>query len=204
MRQERSPIRVGVPVAVVLGNRVHALITGDKTEPPERIHFDRLTRTENELDRQVVAVAKMLREALWGMEIVAREHPLEVNIRKPNGVTVHCRGKVDIAAKESGELVYVDLKTGHLGHRAALAQMSLYAWMGLQLGEMVERVKLAICPRGGDDWHTLERKADAIAGEAAKIIDQVALSVDGALPNPGLHCDRCRNFECIFNPKFDR
>lgn len=203
MRQKRSTSRVGEPVARVLGSRVHHKITGDRFEAPDSIMFDRLTPSARELDRQVDATAALTERALRDYRVVEKELPLEVDV-KLGDVLVSVRARVDLVAEHpDGGRIYLDVKTGHYGHREALVQMSLAAWLGFQYEDDVREVILILAPRGRKEWETLRRPAKELAGEAMGFIKHVSRAVEHPLARPGDHCKRCDNRACIFNHRYD-
>ena len=195
----------GQPVHLVLGNLVHQQITGVGDDMPRLIRYDRLTPSERELHRQVADMVTMVRRVLaQGYTVLDTERRFELEV-VIGEVLVVVVGKPDlIAQRGDGRRVFLDLKTGALTPRGALAQMAIYAWAGIESGHDLAEVTIIHCPRGGRDWEPITRPAKELAAEAMPIIRHVARSAEVPLPGPGIHCEKCRNFSCLFNPRYSK
>ena len=194
----------GLPVSIHVGNLAHEVITGEPAEIPDRIAYDETTRNEREAHRHALSIAERARQWLDGREIVGRERFLEC-VWQVGDVDVHVSGHVDLVlGLPGGALEYADLKTGRLDQRSAFIQMAVYALLGEQSGDEVERVTILWAARNKDDATVLSRTAESVRALGLAILTNVARqAANGTIPFPGKHCQSCSDIECVYNPEND-
>ena len=123
--------RDGIPVRQVVGNAVHAAVSGVDYHLPARIEFDATTRTIGEMERQVASMAGTVVAEIerQGLVFEAVEQAMTRNYRIGD-ILLRVTGRVDLRCSDpEGTTVIVDIKTGVSPPARVWPQMSIY---GLQ------------------------------------------------------------------------
>ena len=209
-----APVEMGgEAVAITFGNMVHERLTGHAAQQPRAIMFDRVTRSHNELARQVDEVAAFCAKALSKTRVVHTELYLKTQVRFNSGVQVNVSGHIDLGTETpvAETLDLVDIKTGRIDQRYALIQLAIYCFLAQHNGIWVRDGILLWVPRGKNDISTydekntmtLRRPAEDLRQYAAQIINHVAGSIHNPLAVPGTHCSNCEHIKCLFHPQKD-
>ena len=210
--EDRERATNGTPVALAFGEMVHESVTGHSPTSGEwPISFDEHTPTARALAWQSDMAIEKARSVLAGMEVVRREEELSVFVNMDVlQVSVMVTGTIDLVVlNDDGTIDLLDLKTGRLDQREAFAQMAIYAWLADQEGWKVRDVVLLHVPRATQDitgeqvFELLRRPCKPLIEEATATIRLVGLSASSPVSVPGLHCKRCPNTDCIYNPEND-
>ena len=206
----RSDGGEAIEVATQFGHIVHAGVTGHKAPAPGLIIYDEHTRTHRELERQSADAIEKARVLLAGSRVRSREIELKAKVTVL-GVTVLVFGTIDLVVENGdGTIDLLDLKTGRIDQRSALAQMAVYAWLAEKEGWKLRDVVLLRIPRASYDTacgqisSVLRRPASSLINHALATIRFVALASQSPVAAPGLHCGWCKNVACVFSPENDR
>lgn len=205
-RREGTPIK-GEAVASVFGSMVHHELTGHEFVKPRAILYDRITRTERELHRQVEDSVDVLERhiAEKGLTVTSRELELEADLQLASfAVDVQATGHIDLFLQDpSGAVDLCDIKTGHMHPRMAFTQMSVYCWLALAHEiELRDGVVLSL-PRGAkidEEVQELRRPAHDLAMNGVGVLRTAGMLAIEPQATPGLVCSSCENVDCLFHP----
>ena len=179
-------------VAAWVGTLAHGMLSGIEVEPPERLAFDRTTRTFGHADIQARHIADKARQlqALQGWGVMETEQEV-----RRDEITGH----LDIRAWHSnhGEAI-IDLKTGQ-GVGAAWLQVGGYLTLDREGAEWGGVLHIPRTPLPKRVAGTLEvRKSPGLVRAWEVATWRIAEVMNGASPmmTPGLHCGRCTITAC--------
>ena len=193
-----------VHIGSLIGNMVHALITGHKyKEPDNLVLFDSKTPTMSEAERQAERMAESVNGFIERNEIkiVDTEKPVYVSTTY-NNVQVNLFGKIDLLCTKGDEVIIIDLKTGVNKPSSVFVQLGFYSYI-CYLSEQVEVDSVAVIwvRRTKDPSVELVQKVkaskvNAIASAAIKQI--VLMQIANCYPYaPSLMtCSTCPHKKC--------
>ena len=199
LHPEAKPF-AGEHIASWIGSAVHARLAGEELPAmPEPALFDDRTPTARHAKAQINMVVKAIEATVdpVGWKVLAREMPVRALIE---GAVI--TGTCDFVVDTGLGKAVLDVKTGHAAYHSWL-QLGAYAAALEAEGEGPASVGLIACPRprvGRPEAAHIEfRPSGPAKADAGAVIRRVsALFNDGSepLPNPGVHCARCRVSDC--------
>ena len=185
-------------VGAVVGDRVHARITGHTYEEPQFIEFDEITRNQREIDREVDNIVEAVEKEMVKHKLVPEEKEISLETTIAVGqVEIKVQGALDAfcRSQEDQRFYIVDIKTGKVRPGKAFLQLALYAW----LWEHCRSDKPAgfagylYVSRGKHNYpETVFRAVSDLLPIAEDAIRHRAMIEQyGTLRNPGMHCRQC-------------
>ena len=145
------------PVALEVGSRIHAELSGHSHKSAKRILYDKVTRAEIDLRKQVGAAVPRARQILAENNTKCLLFEIDFGtVYYPSSADadLELTGHVDFLAERAGQLVLLELKTGRLNPNS-WSQVAIYAWL-LQVRLLAWHVELAGDPERTADFQLLQ------------------------------------------------
>lgn len=201
--QQRDPQRP-MHVGALVGNRVHAAVTGHMFDEPARVQYDEVTQTASEASRQSKAYSEEIKDflAAESAQIIETEIPLAHSF-SVGEVEVQVKGTVDMLLRHHQKNVDVlcDVKVGKMAPDAAIVQIAVYCLLWAHVRPEHEIIHAAVLwrKRGGEGLQYRKSKPFGdmlILGE--DVVRRMArIASDGASPTPSRDaCATCPKTDC--------
>ena len=191
-------------VGSVVGNMVHAKVTGHEYTVPKTMTFDTSTPSLAEAKRQADRMAEIVFHffELNGIEVLKSEVPLYC-VSEYNKVQARIMGKIDLLCSRAGEKFILDLKTGKNKPGNVYTQLAMYAYL-VAHSNVIDEIHTA-----GVLWVSRkktpafelyqEKPAKPLVGVAAASIKELVLfKISDTYPyNPStIACAHCPHKHC--------
>jgi len=190
------------PVAILVGDMVHANITGHQYTPPTRVIYDRYTRNFSEAKRQVEYLTEAVRNMieLHDLSIVNKEQPVKAQVRY-KGIEAQVSGVYDLICERDGVKYLVDLKTGVGQPWSAWVQLALYLWLIKHSKDApyVDKAAVIFGNRVKLTAAYFDQDADGLILVAERVIKHYLMICESGCYPPvpsAMNCARCPNTEC--------